>query len=177
MPRPPRISRSARAPSWRWKAPSRWPSTCTASRPWRRRFRRYEDERRTEVLRLQSAARNSTEWFEQRRALSPSRSRAVQLFAAHALAAHQPREPARARQGVARERRDVVRGAGDGREPQARAAADVHAVPRCAASTSRTASWCRRWRSTAPSTARRPTGTSCTTPSAPRAAPGWSSPR
>src|SRR6185312_1533766 len=27
-------------------------------------FRRYEDERRTEVLRLQSAARNSTEWFE-----------------------------------------------------------------------------------------------------------------
>ena len=28
-------------------------------------FHRYEDERRTEVLRLQSAARNSTEWFEQ----------------------------------------------------------------------------------------------------------------
>ena len=27
-------------------------------------FRRYEDERRLEVLRLQSAARNSTEWFE-----------------------------------------------------------------------------------------------------------------
>ena len=28
-------------------------------------FHRYEEERRTEVLRLQSAARNSTEWFEQ----------------------------------------------------------------------------------------------------------------
>jgi anthraniloyl-CoA monooxygenase len=28
-------------------------------------FRRYEDERRMEVLRLQSAARNSTEWFEE----------------------------------------------------------------------------------------------------------------
>ena len=28
-------------------------------------FRRYEEERRTEVLRLQSAARNSTEWFEE----------------------------------------------------------------------------------------------------------------
>ncbi|KAA3633987.1 MAG: bifunctional salicylyl-CoA 5-hydroxylase/oxidoreductase, partial [Proteobacteria bacterium] len=28
-------------------------------------FARYEDERRLEVLRLQSAARNSTEWFEQ----------------------------------------------------------------------------------------------------------------
>ncbi len=27
-------------------------------------FQRYEQERRTEVLRLQSAARNSTEWFE-----------------------------------------------------------------------------------------------------------------
>jgi len=27
-------------------------------------FRRYEEERRSEVLRLQSAARNSTEWFE-----------------------------------------------------------------------------------------------------------------
>src|SRR5215831_6457683 len=28
-------------------------------------FRRYQDERRTEVLRLQSAARNSTQWFEE----------------------------------------------------------------------------------------------------------------
>ena len=28
-------------------------------------FERYQDERRTEVLRLQSAARNSLEWFEQ----------------------------------------------------------------------------------------------------------------
>ena len=28
-------------------------------------FRRYEDERRLEVLRLQNAARNSTEWFEE----------------------------------------------------------------------------------------------------------------
>ena len=28
-------------------------------------FRRYEDERRLEVLRLQNSARNSTEWFEQ----------------------------------------------------------------------------------------------------------------
>ncbi|MFM7251845.1 MAG: bifunctional salicylyl-CoA 5-hydroxylase/oxidoreductase [Ilumatobacteraceae bacterium] len=30
-----------------------------------RAFERYQDERRTEVLRLQSAARNSLEWFEQ----------------------------------------------------------------------------------------------------------------
>ena len=38
---------------------------CTASRRWRRRFQRYQAERRVEVLRLQSAARNSLEWFEQ----------------------------------------------------------------------------------------------------------------
>ena len=53
-------------------------------------FRRYEDERRTEVLRLQSAARNSTEWFEQVERYLHARPRAVQLFAADALAAHQP---------------------------------------------------------------------------------------
>ena len=47
------------------------------------------------------------------RPLSPPRSGAVQLFAAHALATHQPREPAGARPDLARERRDVVRGAGD----------------------------------------------------------------
>ena len=76
-------------------------------------FRRYEEERRTEVLRLQSAARNSTEWFEQVERYLHLDPGAVQLFAADALAAHQPREPADARQGVARERRDVVRGAGD----------------------------------------------------------------
>ena len=73
---------------------------------------------------------------------------------------------------LARERGDVVRGAGDGREAQPLAAADVHAVPPARSARSRTASWSRPWRSTAPSTARRPTGTSCTTPSAPRAAPG-----
>ena len=49
------------------------------------------------------------------RALSPSRPGAVQLFAADPLAAHQPREPAPARQGLARRRGDVVRAAGDGR--------------------------------------------------------------
>src|SRR5919205_193299 len=33
MRRQPRTSRWARAPSWRWRAPLLWPSTCTASRP------------------------------------------------------------------------------------------------------------------------------------------------
>ena len=38
---------------------------CTASRPCEAAFAKYEDARRTEVLRLQSAARNSLEWFEE----------------------------------------------------------------------------------------------------------------
>ena len=41
-----------------------WPITCTASRPCEAAFAKYENARRTEVLRLQSAARNSLEWFE-----------------------------------------------------------------------------------------------------------------
>ena len=44
----------------------------------------------------------------ERRALPPSRSDPVQLFAADALAAHQPRESAAARQGMARSRRRLV---------------------------------------------------------------------
>ena len=64
-----------------------------------------------------------------RRALSPSRSGAVQLFAAHALAAHQPREPAPARSGLAGRRGEMVRAAGDRAFAQCRAPADVRAVP------------------------------------------------
>ena len=52
-------------------------------------FRRYEEERRTEVLRLQSAARNSTEWFEEVERYLHLRPRAVELFFAHPLPAHQ----------------------------------------------------------------------------------------
>ena len=49
-------------------------------------FRRYEEERRLEVLRLQNAARNSTGMVRGRRAVFRSRSCAVQLFTAHAFA-------------------------------------------------------------------------------------------
>ena len=62
-----------------------------------------------EVLKLQSAARNSTEWFEDVERYLASRSRPVQLFAADPLAAHQSREPASARSEMARRRRDLVR--------------------------------------------------------------------
>ena len=60
----------------------------------------YEARRSVEVLKIQNAARNSTEWFENVDALHRHADRAVRLFAAHALAAHQPREPAAARQGL-----------------------------------------------------------------------------
>ena len=62
-------------------------------------FRRYQDERRLEVLRLQSAARNSLEWFEQVERYLDLRPGAVQLLAAHPVAAHLAREPAAARSG------------------------------------------------------------------------------
>ena len=56
---------SAPAPSWRWKVPWRWPTTCIPSRISKPRSEKYEGARRTEVLKLQSAARNSLEWFEE----------------------------------------------------------------------------------------------------------------
>ena len=62
-----------------------------------------------------------------RRALSASRSGAVQLFAADALAAHQPRELAAARQELARRRGSLVP-APRRRRRQHGAAADVRAV-------------------------------------------------
>ena len=75
-------------------------------------FRKYEDARRIEVLRLQSAARNSLEWFEEVERYFAPRSGAVQLFAADPLAAHQPRESAAARPDLAGRRRGLVPAAG-----------------------------------------------------------------
>ena len=71
-------------------------------------FRKYEDARRTEVLKLQSAARNSLEWFEEVERYFDLDPGAVQLFAADALAAHQPRESAAARSRMAGRRRGLV---------------------------------------------------------------------
>ena len=64
MPRTPRTSRSARAPSWRWRTPSRWRGCWPARSRWPRRSPSTRQERMTEALRLQNAARNSMEWFE-----------------------------------------------------------------------------------------------------------------
>ena len=92
-------------------------------------FRRYEDERRTEVLRLQSAARNSTEWFEDVERylhLDPVQFNYSLLTRSQRISHENLRA---ARQGLARRRRDVVRGAGHRRQAERRAPADVHAVP------------------------------------------------
>ena len=82
-------------------------------------FQRYEDERRTEVLRLQSAARNSTEWFEEVERylhLDPVQFNYSLLTRSQRIS----HENLRARDKAWLERRgDVVRGAGDGRASRA----------------------------------------------------------
>ena len=107
-----------------------------------------------EVLRLQNAARNSTEWFEDVERYLASRSGAVQLFAADALAAHQPREPARARPGLAGRRREMVRAAARparAATPRGRRCSCRSRLRELRPGEPRRAS--RRWRNTARSTA------------------------
>ena len=137
----------------------------------------YQDERQVEVLKLQSAARNSTEWFENGAALRPFRADAVRLFAAHPQPARQPREPAPARPHVARGHGALVRRA---RGPAAGADGRCRRCSRrsaCASWSSPTASSSRRWRCTRPRTACRAISTWCISARARRAGPGWSSPR
>jgi anthraniloyl-CoA monooxygenase len=78
-------------------------------------FRRYEDERRLEVLRLQSAARNSTEWFEDVERFHLS-IRVQFNYSLLTRSRAQPRKPARAHEDGFAAR--AVRAPGDGREPQ-----------------------------------------------------------
>ena len=108
------------------------------------------------------------------RALPRPRSGAVQLFVAHPVAADLAREPAAPRSGVAAVGGGLVPGSRPG---ASRAGHRCSRRSGCAVSSSRTVSWCRRWRSTRRSTAAPPTGTSSTTPSAPRAVPAWCTPR
>ena len=106
----------------------------------------YEAERRIEVLKIQSAARNSTEWFENVARYASSRSGAVRLQPADAQPARQPREPAPARSHLSRGHRALARRAGEWRAVKQRGAADVPAVPAARHGSSPTASWSRRWR-------------------------------
>ena len=100
---------------------------------WRSRSRAYEAERRTEALRLQNAARNSMEWFENVRRYAHLDARAVRLQPAHPQPARQPREPPPARPAAISKGRALVRGQPRQRGKSAQAAAaDVHAVHACA---------------------------------------------
>ena len=94
------------------------------------------------------------------RALHPFRAAAVRLFAAHPLAAHQPREPPPARPRMARRRRALVLEACDRRPLEQDRTADVRAASSCARWRCRTASPSRRWRCIRRSTACRTTSTS-----------------
>ncbi len=85
----------------------------------------YEAVRSIEVLRIQNAARNSTEWFENVARYVNLPPAAVRVFAADAQPAHQPREPAAARQGLRRavrrlDRRARRRAARGRRRPRSR---------------------------------------------------------
>ena len=139
-------------------------------------FRRYEDERRTEVLRLQSAARNSTEWFEEVERyldLDPVQFNYSLLTRSQRISHENLRQRDKA----------WLEGAEKWFEAETTGAKPNAARPpmftpfRLRDMRLETASSSRRWRSTKRSTARRPTGTWCIWPSAPRAAPGSWSPR
>ena len=147
---------------------------------WPARSRHYEEVRSVEVLKIQNAARNSTEWFENVDRYVEPAARAVRVFAADAQPAHQPREPAPARRRLRRGLRGLDRRA---RGRAARSAdaqldpADADAVPRARRDAEEPRSSSRRWRSTRASTASPATTTSCTSARARWAAPAWSSPR
>ena len=89
------------------------------------------------------------------RALSASRPRAVQLLAADALAAHQPREPAhRATRPGSKSAETWFEEQATGEKPERARARRCSRRSGCAICASRTASSSRRWRNTARSTAR-----------------------
>ena len=74
-------------------------ATCT------RRSRAYQAERALEALRLQNAARNRMEWFENVARYTQLDAGAVRLQPADGQPAHRPREPAAARRRIRRRRR------------------------------------------------------------------------
>ena len=134
----------------------------------------YQEERETEALKLQSAARNRMRWFEdvaRYTRLEPWQFTYSLLTGSQRIghANLRLRDPA-----FVAGRRGAARGArGHGR----RRARRCSCRSSCAACGSRTASSSRRWRSTRPTTACPTTGTSCISARARPAAPGWCSPR
>ena len=78
-------------------------------RPLAEALAEYQQERMTEALRLQNAARNSMEWFEHVERYIRLDARSVRLLAADAQPAGEPREPAAARPQLPGRRGAVVR--------------------------------------------------------------------
>ena len=91
-------------------------------------FEKYADARRTEVLKLQSAARNSLEWFEEVERYLHLDPVQFNYSLLDPVAAHQPREPPAARPALARQRRGLVPTA-VGQRRERPSDADVRALP------------------------------------------------
>ena len=177
MPPRPRISRSARARSSRWKVRSRSPTTSAQRADLASAFRRYEDERRLEVLRLQNSARNSTEWFEDVERylhLDPVQFNYSLLTRSQRISHENLRQ--RDPQWLAGAEKWFEQKA-TGADAECVAAADVRAVPCAWPRTGKPGLRLADGAVSRPRTAHRTTGISCITPSAPKAAPGWCSPK
>ena len=88
-PRIPRIFPSVPARNSRWKMRLDLQRALCEERSMNGALARYESERRIEVLRLQNAARNTTEWFENVAAVRTIAARAVRVQPADAQPADQ----------------------------------------------------------------------------------------
>ena len=150
--------------------PSRSSTTSRATADLDSALTAYREERNLEVLKLQSAARNRMEWFENvaRYARLPPEQFAYSLLTGSQRIGHENLKTARSavRQRATKRWLAQRAGAEDARPPmflpfKLRGLELDESRRRLA-----------RWRSTAPSTACRTTGTSCTTGIAPWAAPG-----
>jgi hypothetical protein len=65
MRRRPRISPSARAPSWLWKRDRAGRLSAFRTGPWKPPFERYQEERRLEVCACSLRRATRLEWFEE----------------------------------------------------------------------------------------------------------------
>ena len=185
MPRTPRISPLARAPSSRSKTPSSSPSSSIRSAPPATRSRRCSrptrQVRSVEVARMQNAARNAMEWFEvvggrYADTLEPEQFMYSLLTRSQRIS----HENLRLRdktwlEGYERwfAARSGVTVLADGADR----AADVHAVHDARPDACRTASSSRRWRCIRRSTACRTIFTWSISAAARSAAPAWCSAR
>ncbi len=173
-----RTSRWARAPSWRWRTPSRWRRRSSASASVPAALASYEAGRRPQVESLQRAAQASLEWFEsvERYHDTEPLQFAFNLLTRSLRITHENlrlRDPAL----VAQVDRWFAEQAGEAE--RAPGAASIPALRRCSRPTG-SASWCcptGSWSPPCASTGRttgcRTIGTWCTSAAGRSAAPDW----